>query len=83
MENFFEQYVADTFSCMELEFFKDKNGNSIEDYELSNEQIKNIANNFRDDRYVSILFSKLDEVCIEYITEELRKVGIEEKFEEE
>lgn len=83
MNDFFEQYVSDTFSGMELEYYKDKNGKSIENYLLTEEQIKNIANSFREDKYVIDLFGRIDAICIEYIEEELKKVGIEENFEEE
>lgn len=71
--DFYKEFVEDTFDCMDITEFS-KDGKELDELELTNEQLKNITNDFRvkaDD-----LICDLDNLCIDTICEELGKDGI-------
>ena len=72
--DFFEEYVKDVFSCMDD--IHDKDGNVVDNVKLTDEQIKSIAERFSKNKFVGDYLCEIDNICIEYILEELKKQGL-------
>lgn len=71
--DFYEEYVRDVFSGMD-DFSKDEK--MLNNVELTENQLKNIKENFASSKAVQNLLSELDCICIDCIVEELRKSGV-------
>lgn len=71
--DFYEEYVRDVFSGMGG-FSKD--GKLLDNMELTENQIKNIKENFASSKDTQNLLNELDCICIDCILEELGKSGI-------
>lgn len=77
--DFMGKYVYDVFGCMDLDYLVDKNGNKLDsDFDLTKEQLENIAEKVRNNEYIANLFCMIDGEVTDLILEELKKDGIRE-----